>query len=216
MKPKKSNIEIIKSYLAGERPFVQVGYTPRVVERKEGEEWEDAQGRRWVQRNGYRTQINKQAQLIREATNQVCKCGQNIKFGNRFDEKFFAKTGMCYDCTIKHETELRVLGVFAHYERWKLLSNYLSYLEDIKRKIEDSIKYLQNEPDTLSILCNGEGFLEKFKGINTTDLLTSAQKDLEEIEQTIKKVAKDKADAKKIYDSELTKAKKAAKAALKK
>lgn len=216
MHRKKSNIDIVKDYLSGTRPFVQVGFTPKKVERKEGEEWVDAQGRKWVQRDGYKTQVNEQAAMIREVAQQVCSCGQNIRYGDKFDQKFFVKTGMCYDCLIKHETELRVLGVFIQYEKWKLLSNYLGFLEDMKQKIEDSIKYFQSESDTLSILCNSEGFLEKFKGMNTADLLTAAQKDLTEVTATIDKVTKDKEKAKKIYDTDLAKARKKALAAMKK
>ncbi len=216
MRIKKSNIEIVKSYLAGERPFVQVGYTAPVVKRKEGEEWVDANGRKWRQTKGGKVSVNSQADLIREITQQKCACGQDIRYGNRFDQKFFVKTGMCYDCVIKQETELRILGVFNQYEQWKLLSNYLSFLEDMKQKIEDSIKYFQTESETLSILCNGEGFLEKFKGMNTGDLLVAAQKDLVEISETIKKVAKDKEKAKKIYETDLIKARKRALAAMKK
>lgn len=216
MKPKKSNIEIVKSYLAGERPFVQVGYTVPKINRKEGEEWVDSQGQKWVQRNGYKTRINEQANMIRKASRQECECGQAIHFGDRHDQKFFLKTGKCYDCTIKFETELRVLGAFSHYENWKLLSNYLGYLEDMKRKIEDSIHYFQTEGDTLNVLCNSEGFLEKFRGLNTGDMLEAARKDLEEITKSIARVTKDKIKAKKIYDSEYAKALKRVKAATKK
>jgi len=44
--------------------------------------------------------------------------------------------------------------------------------------------------------------------MNTDDLLKSAKIDLEEIQKTIATVTKDKATAKKTYESELAKAKK--------
>jgi hypothetical protein len=208
MRVKKSNIEIVKNYLAGERPFVSVGYTPPPIQRKEGEEWIDVSGQKWVQRHGYKTKVNEQANMIRESSKQKCACGQDINYGGRLDEKFFAKTGKCFNCIIEEETRLRVLGVYNHYEKYKLLSNYLGFLEDMKQKINDSIKCFSTESDTLSILCNGEGFLEKFRGMNTADLLIAAEKDLKEITEAIAKVTKDKAKAKKIYESELVKSKK--------
>jgi len=202
MKVKKSNIDIVKGYLAGERPFVQVGYTPKVVKHKEGEEWTDASGKRWKMKNGGQVSVNPQADMIRDLIRQKCACGQDIRYGSKLDEKFFLKTGKCFDCIIEEETRLRVLGVFPFYEKYKLLSNYLGFLEDMKQKIEDSIKYFQTEGDTINIVCNGEGFMEKFKGLNAEDLLKSAQKDLKEIASTMEEVAKNKAKAKKVYESE--------------
>lgn len=206
MKIKKSNIEIVRSYLAGERPVVMVGYTPHKHKKLEGETWIDNKGVKWIQRGGCKVQVNEQANMIREASRRKCSCGQDIQYGNRLDNKFFYKTGKCFDCVIKEETELRILGVYNYYENYKILSNYLGFLEDMKQKIEDSINYFETESNTLEVLCNSEGFLEKFKGMNTVELLEGAKKDLEEINKGIEKVSADKEKAKKIYDEELEKA----------
>lgn len=208
MKVHKSNIEIVKSYLAGERPVVMVGYAPPAAKRKDGEEWEDVSGKRWKMVNGAKVSVNSQSEMIRKMTRQKCSCGQDIRYGDRLDEKFFVKTGKCFDCIIKEETELRVLGVYPHYERYKLLSNYLGSLKDLKEKIEDSIKYFEEETGTLSVLCNGEGFIEKFRGMNTSDLLLTAKKDLKKVIKTIFEVSKNKEKAKKVYEKELIKARK--------
>jgi len=205
----KSNLDIIRSYLTGERPFVQIGYTPKEIKRKDGDEWTDACGKRWKMVNGAKVSVNSQAEMIREMTRQKCTCGQDIRYGNRLDAKFFLKTGKCFDCIIKEETELRILGVYHHYENYKMLSNYLGYLEDMKQKIEESIHHFETESDTLNVLCNSEGFLEKFKGMNTADLLKAAREDLIEITKAITKVTKDKKKAKRIFDTELARVKKA-------
>ena len=78
----------------------------------------------------------------------------------------------------------------------------------MKQKIEDSIKYFQTEDGTLQILCNSEGFLEKFKGINTEELLVSAKNDLSEITKLISKTSKDKKKAKKTFNEDLKKTRK--------
>lgn len=208
MRIKKSNIEIVKNYINGQRPFVSVGYTPPNIVRKEGEIWVDASGQKWIQKKGFRTKINEQADLIRKASKRKCNCGQDIEFGNRLDQKFFAKTGKCFDCVIKEETELRILGVYPHYERYKMISNYLGFIKDLRSKIIDSIKYLESEPGTLDVLCNGEGFIEKFRGLNTKELLDEAKKDLKTANETILKVTKDKEKARRIYHKELIRAKK--------
>ena len=50
----KSNLAIVKDYVEGNRPFIQVGYDSNLnnSKRKEGEEWEDAQGNKWIWKNG--------------------------------------------------------------------------------------------------------------------------------------------------------------------
>ena len=204
----KSNISIVKSYLAGERPFVKVGYSVPEIKREIGSTWVDNQDVKWEQKDGYKTRINEQANIIKAAMKRKCKCGQEIQYGSRLDEVFFSKTGKCFDCIIKEETEYRVLGVYPQYEAFKLLSNYLGFLEDMKQKIEDSIKYFQTEDGTLQILCNSEGFLEKFKGINTEELLVSAKNDLSEITKLISKTSKDKKKAKKTFNEDLKKTRK--------
>lgn len=206
MKIQKSNIEIIKSYVNNERPFVTVGYVPPNIQRKEGEVWTDNDGKKWTQKNGYKSPVHEQTELIRTQIQQKCKCGQNIKYGTRLDEKFFWKTGKCFDCIIKEETRLRILGVFPQYENYKLISNYLGNLEDIKRQIQDSIRYLKNEDGELKIVCNSEGFLEKFTGLNTTELLIAARKDLKEINGLIKKIRVEKRKIKSFYITEYKKA----------
>jgi hypothetical protein len=206
MRVKKSNIQIVKDYLSGERPFVTVGYVPPPVKRNGGEQWTDASGVVWEQRNGYKVRVNEQAQMIREARRDKCECGQDIQYGSKLDNLFFRKTGKCYECLIKQEQEYHILGVFNHYENWKLISNYLGYLEDVREKIGDSIKYLSNEDGSLKVLCNGEGYIEKFSGINTSELLESAKKDFEEVKKNIEKVTKDKVKAKAIFDKEYKKA----------
>src|SRR5437762_8981525 len=103
MKKSKSNLEILSDYLEGKRPFVQTGYSPKSIRRKIGSIWTDKKGIKWEQKNGFKTRVNKQADLIRKLSEQKCKCGQNIKFGNRLDKILFPKTGMCYECTINEE-----------------------------------------------------------------------------------------------------------------
>jgi hypothetical protein len=51
MKKGKSNIDIVKDYLAGERPFIQIGYSGESYH-KEGEIWVDNKGVQWKKENG--------------------------------------------------------------------------------------------------------------------------------------------------------------------
>ena len=61
----KSNLDIVKDYVEGNRPFIQVGYDPNLnnSKRKEGEEWEDGQGNKWVWKNGTKRKVSKLGQI---------------------------------------------------------------------------------------------------------------------------------------------------------
>ena len=70
-------------------------------------------------------------------------------------------------------------------------------------KIEDSIKYFSGEDRTLDVVCNSEGFIEKFTGLNTDELLKNARSDLKAINKKIKIVSKDAGKVKKEFNIEL-------------
>jgi len=198
----KSNIEIVKDYLAGERPFVQVGYTPSKIKRKVGDEWEDVHGITWRQEVGYKKRVNKQADLIREARKQICvSCKNDIKWGSKFDSKFFNRTGLCEKCLIDYETKLRVVGVYDDYERYKLISYELGFVRDAKSKIEEVIKFFGENDGDIEMICNSEGFIEKWKNTNQEQILKDAINDLKLAKKRISDLTKAKTVAKKKYEA---------------
>jgi hypothetical protein len=137
----KSNLSIVKDYLSGERPFVQVGYDANLEnnKRKEGDEWEDSQGRKWVWKNGSKRRVPKRATIINE---QRCKCcNMDVRWGNYLDDRVWPKTGYCYDCFINFQTELKMMGMFEVYNELQDLKNERSILEDYKKKFEESKKF---------------------------------------------------------------------------
>jgi len=175
----KSNINIVRDYLSGERPFVQVGYSPeseKYVIRKEGEKWTDSSGKKWIQ-TGYGKQSDTPLMdMVREATIQCCTtCKRDIRWGNRYDQKMFAKTQKCYDCLMEEETMLRIKGKFKLYEAKKLLENEISYLTDVKDKIKSSKEYLKD--NKVITFVNSNGLVEEWKNEARTELLREMQKD---------------------------------------
>jgi len=74
--------------------------------RKEGDVWEDVDGKKWTVKNGIRQSVTK---LDDAKTPWWCpKCSKPMN--HRFDVKFWSMRGHCYDCNIKFETELRRKG----------------------------------------------------------------------------------------------------------
>lgn len=183
---------------------ITVGYTGNEHGRKEGTVWEDSKGRKWIQRKGYVESFNETAETVRKLTDIKCKkCGKNIKFSSDLDEKMILKTGTCFDCTIQLETELRILGIYDVYEKYKILGNQLSYLYDWKRILTDAVNYFKNENNTLKIVTGEDGYMVNFEGVNKTELLNEAKKDLKEVNKEIKNVKKMFLESKKEYNKVL-------------
>jgi hypothetical protein len=195
----KSNIDIIKDYVAGVRPFTQVGYVPVQVKREIGEEWTDSHGVMWRQEQGFRTRVNRQADLIRAAQVQKCKCGRDAKWGSRLDRLFYAKTGLCENCLIDYETKLHILGIYGDYEMYKMLSNQLAIFKEAVAKIEETIKFFSQNSGDIEMICNAEGFTERWKNTNRDEILKNAKADLKLGRKRIAEVTREKTKYKKKY-----------------
>ena len=185
----KSNLDIVKDYVEGNRPFIQVGYDPNLnnSKRKENEEWEDAQGNKWIWKNGTKRKVSKLGQI---KIDQRCSiCNADMKFGNYLDDRFFPKTGKCYDCAISFDSKLKSLGVYADYEKYKIYNSMLSEMKDFKKNITDSIQYLEKNPEEKLQFVNDDGSQE-FWTDNTNQIqkvLSDLKNDLKDIEDNISK-----------------------------
>lgn len=175
----KSNIDIVKGYLQGERPFTQVGYTGdlnKYIIRKVGEVWTDASGKEWKQTDSGPVSTTRVMDIIRQEMNHKCsKCGCEIRWGTRLDRKMFYKTTKCFDCLVEEETMLRIRGQYKLYETKKLIENELSYLKDVKEKLKDSRNFVK-EHKVLTYV-NSNGLVEEWKNEARTELMKSLQKD---------------------------------------
>jgi len=185
----KSNLDIVKDYVDGNRPFVQVGYDPNLnnSKRKEGEEWEDGQGNKWIWKNGSKRKVSKLANIKIEQRCSICNA--DMKFGNYLDDRFYPKTGKCYDCSISFDSKLKTLGVYADYERYKIYNSLLSEMKDFKKNIIESIEYLEKNTDQKLQFFNDDGSQEFWT--DDTDkvqkVLSDLKKDLQDVEDNIKK-----------------------------
>ncbi len=130
--------------------------------RKEGDEWEDSQGRKWVWKNGSKRRVPKRATIINE---QRCKCcNMDVRWGNYLDDRVWPKTGYCYDCFINFQTELKMMGMFEVYNELQDLKNERSILEDYKKKFEESKKFCEENKDKDVTFLEEDGSFEKWDG----------------------------------------------------
>ena len=92
---------------------IQSGYTPENVTHKVGDIWTDSDGKKWEQKNGYRSNITKLAN--RGIVDHRCSdCEKYIV--KPWDKEIFKFNGRCYYCQINFEAELKTSGKF---DEWK-------------------------------------------------------------------------------------------------
>ena len=195
----KKNIDIVRDYLNGDRPFVKVGYTGDVnkyIIRKDGETWTDSAGKEWIQKNGSPQTVTRVMDIVRELSNQKCsKCSREIRWGSRQDAKFHAKTGMCMDCLVEEETLMRANGQYKSYERKKMLSNELNHLQDMKKYLAEGKQYLKEHK--VFTFVNSNGLVEEWANEARDEVLANVQKDFVKCLKEIKRV---EGELKKVND----------------
>ena len=160
-----SNLETIRRWRAGEATDIRVYNTITEKEkfRQEGEEFE-LQGIMYKKENGKIIKLTKsQGDIIREAIGtDICNnktCKMQIKCGSKRDENFYHRTGLCENCLIEYETNLRILGIWEVYEKYKLSSYALGDLKDKKEKIKATVEYFSNDNGDIKLPCeNGVGY----------------------------------------------------------
>jgi len=141
----KSNLSIVKDYLEGNRPFIQVSMSgvEELAKRKEGEEWEDSAGKKWKKINGRKVYQPKQSTIVNKEECNICKC--DVRFGSRYDKQIWPKSGKCYDCFIEFETLLKYKGLYDSYIKKRDFKNLRGTLLDFKAKLEETIKWCNSD-----------------------------------------------------------------------
>jgi|TARA_R110001592_G_scaffold354644_1_gene654414 hypothetical protein len=134
---KLKNIKAVKEMLGGEHKTQTkktISFTDKVfVKREVGETWIDNKNQKWEQRNGYKVKVGKLSKL-REELKQFPNCNTknsscNCTKPGQADLKMKAIHGMCLNCVVEMEHQLKLDGKYEEYERKKLLSNAEAWLK---------------------------------------------------------------------------------------
>jgi hypothetical protein len=130
-------------------------------DRKVGDIWTDKDGKTWEQKDGFKISVTKFDEIrnylkkITTCSNTECKTEKY----NTPDKKLIAKTGYCFDCLQKVESELRVDGTWPFYEDYKISKNKLSVVRELKDKYEEALKAVT---DNLEMV-NEDGSISNWK-----------------------------------------------------
>jgi len=86
------------------------------------------------------------------------KCNQHMK--NKFDTKFYYRTGHCFTCQQDFEHKLRVTGLYPLWERIKVFENEISILTELKVQFTEA---LSEDSDSKSELVSANGIITGFE-----------------------------------------------------
>ena len=178
---KKKDVERMRNLIKGnvnESSEVQIGYTAKKEEHKEGDIWEE-NGKKWTIKDGIKQTVTKLDTVKKEAILPLfCpSCGTIMK--KRLDSKMYKIHHKCFDCVIEEEHKLKMEGKYEEYERETLANNALDYLNHLESYLLEAI----NTSNTQFVSEAGE--VERWKGGVDTEKLTK------EIKQNISQHIKD-------------------------
>jgi len=163
---KLNNIKAVKEMIAGTHKTqtkTVVGFNEgqTFVKREVGDRWTDDEGNTWEQKKGYKVKLGKLSEL-RNDLNTFSKCPKEVctcTNPKRNDHKMKAIHGMCFDCVISMEHQLKIEGKYEEYERQKILENAKAWLKQAefeKEALKVAIK---------ARYINEDGSFEEWDGI---------------------------------------------------
>lgn len=191
MTKKLQNIKAVQQMLDGTHKFQTkktVGFSDVKSKQSEirevGDIWEetDAHGNTYVveQRDGFRIRKTKNSDLFQTVRDELqafpnCRKETCTCIGtHHLDQKMRKIHGMCFDCVIEMEHELKKAGQYEEYERNRIRENALAWLRDAERDVE---LLKQTYTQTQQFVSNSDGHVEHW----------SAKMTAEEFENTIQR-----------------------------
>jgi hypothetical protein len=200
MSKKLQNIKAINQMLDGTHKFQTkktVGFadaekSAELNERHEiGDVWEEttSSGTTYVveQRDGFRIRKTKNSDVLQSVRDEIrsfpncrketCTCAGT----HMLDLKMRGIHGMCFDCVIEMEHEMRKEGTFDEYARSKVRENALAWLQDAERDVEMLKKaYTQ----VAEFVTNSQGELETYAARMTPEEFeNSVQKEFDKFKE---------------------------------
>ena len=178
---KRKDVDRMRNLIKGNANVsseTQIGYTKKVVERKEGDVWEENH-KTWTIKNGIKQTISKLDKLKKEIFIPLCcpKCNKVMK--HHLDKSNYKIHKTCHSCVVKFEHKLRINEKYEDYIKKLKVKNSLTNLNEIESYLLDAIN------TSNSSFVSEDGVIERWKGgINKNKLkeeITQAAKNRRQI-----------------------------------
>ncbi len=186
---KRKDVERMRNLIKGnvnESAELQVGYTAKREDHKEGDIWEEG-GKKWTIKDGIKQTYTKLDKAKKEATLPLfCpECGSLMK--KRNDAKMYNIHKKCFDCVVKMEAKLKIKGEYDDYEKDSIIKNASSYINHLESYLMDALNTSNNQ------YVSEKGEVERWKGgINKEKLTTEIKQAISEFKDGIEEYKNDK------------------------
>jgi hypothetical protein len=121
----------------GDRTQILVGYEKTNQDHKEGDVWQDAEGKTWTIKRGIKQTLTKLDGLKKLVVLPLsCPCCKKSMKVNDINKKMYSIHEMCLDCVVKMEDEIKRSGKWEDYSSGKMTANKNSSLEDFESALE--------------------------------------------------------------------------------
>ena len=145
-------------------------------DRKEGEVWEDKNGKQWTMKKGVKQSISKMEDF---RTPMFCPSCEGIMRSNA-DTKMWRMHGKCLNCVVDYETQLRRDGKFEIYEQKKMTENRMSFYEE---KISELRSYMETLTAKVQFV-HSDGTLQDWH-VDVEQVKADIQKDIDEFQSRL-------------------------------
>ena len=186
---KRKDVERMRNLIKGnvnESAELQVGYTTKKKNYKEGDIWEEG-GKKWTIKDGIKQTYTKLDKVRKEATLPLfCpNCGSLMK--QRNDAKMYKIHKKCFNCVVEMEHKLRIEGNYKSYERKSIANNAVDYTDHLEAYLLESL----NTSNQGYVSEKGE--VERWKGgIDKEKLTTEIKQAISEFKDGIEEYRNDK------------------------
>ena len=184
---KRKDVERMRNLIkgkAGESSELQVGYTAKKGDYKEGDIWEEG-GKKWTIKDGIKQTATKLDKVKKEAILPLfCpKCSSLMK--KRNDTKMYNIHKMCFDCVIEMEGKLKIEGKYKEYESNIIANNAEDHINHLEAYLMEALN-TSNEQ-----YVSERGEIERWKGgINKEKFTKEIKESVAEFKENIKKYRK--------------------------
>ena len=157
---KRKDVERMRNLIKGDTgksAELQVGYTAKKEDYKEGDIWEEG-GKKWTIKDGIKQTATKLDRVKKEAIMPLfCpNCGSLMK--KRLDAKMYKIHKTCFDCVIEAEHKMRIEGTYKKHESEIMLDNADDIINDYESYLLDAINTSNGQ------YVSEKGEVERWKG----------------------------------------------------
>ena len=157
---KRKDVERMRNLIkgkTGESAELQVGYTTKKEDHKEGDIWEEG-GKQWTIKDGIKQTATKLDRVKKEAIMPLfCpNCGSLMN--KRNDVKMYKIHKTCFDCVVKMETKLKLEGKYEEYERKMMVDNAKDMVEDFELYLLEALNTSNSQ------FISEQGEIQRWKG----------------------------------------------------